>query len=96
MANMSQILTFDPDKKYSFEVTFPPENFIKETEIPFLISLRMTDQKIKENDTEVKVFCAFERLMGVEKISKWTNYFNSKYHEICFGNFKSIRFIQCF
>ena len=53
---MSQILTFDPDKKDSFEVTFPLENFIKETEIPFLISLRMTDQMIKENDSEVKVF----------------------------------------
>ena len=70
MANMSQILTFDLNKKYPFEVTFPPEDFLEYMENPFPLDLRMADYMIKDKEEEVKVFCMFERLLGYEKFSK--------------------------
>ena len=70
MANMSQILTFDLNKKYPFEVTFPPEDFLEYMENPFPLDLRMADYMIKDKEEEVKVFCLFERLLGYEKFSK--------------------------
>ena len=78
MADMSQIIIFNSMKREPFEATFPPKHFDQHMKNPLSANVRMTDFKIKENGIEVKVFCTIERRMGVEKISKWVNFFQYK------------------